>query len=322
VKAIFWARHEVGRVEESDYRELNLAQALQNGAKVLGDEVEIRTVQSAYEADVLECDLVILAGVKSRHWFTAYAQAGIPWLYFDKGYIRERAETQWLEYWRMSVNSHHPIEYLAKAKHDHKRADEMRFRFAPWKLDRGNHIVVDGGSEKNFKFNGIVPESATIGDIDAHCARLVAKIRDIAPHRPVIYRPKPSSKGRKALDGTEFAYKGRTGVHIKDVGHDLDRAHAVVTYNGAISFDAHRLGIPSIVLGSGPGRPISSTSLDEIENPYLAPVHARQQWLNNLAWCQFDMVEYANGLAWGIVKEMMACTPVKTPAEACPCSPL
>jgi hypothetical protein len=322
VKAVFWTRLERGRVEESDWRETNLAEALQSGAHAKGDEVEIRIAQSAYEADVVDCDLVCMAGVKSRFWFKAYAEAGIPWLYFDKGYIRERASDQWLKFWRMSVNSHHPIEFLAKARKGSKRAEAMGFRFAPWRSNRGAAVVLDGGSEKNFKFNGIVPESATIEDVDAHCKALVKKIEEIAPGHPVIYRPKPSSRGREGIEGTEFAYKTRAGVAAKDYAHDLNRAHCVVTYNGAISYDANRMGIPSIVLGSAPARPISSTLLSEIWMPRLASTAERQQWINNLAWCQFTPVEVAMGVAWEIAREMLEHTPTKTPADACPCTPL
>ncbi len=323
MKVVFWTREERGRLVESDWRETNLARAIRQGADK-GDTVEIRITPDDGSIEVIDCDLVCKAGVKSRHWFTAYAEAGIPWLYFDKGYIRERADDQWLNYWRMSVNSHHPIAFLASAKKDRARADTMgtAFKFSPWRMggNRGESIVVDGGSEKNFKFNGIIPDDAPSSEVDHHCERLIFKIKSMTD-RPVIYRPKPSSPGREAIEGTEFA-RNRDGVHKKDYSYDLNRAWTVVTYNGAICYDANRMGIPSIVLGSGPARPICSTSLDDIEHPHLASDAERQQWLNNLAWCQFGMKELRDGTAWEIVKEMLAVTPIATPAEACPCSPL
>jgi hypothetical protein len=322
LKAIFWTRHEIGRVEESDYRETNLAHALQAGARAHGDDVEVRVAPGAYPKDVVveQCDLVVLAGVKSRFWFKAYAEAGIPWLYFDKGYIRERAPDQWLSFWRMSVNSHHPINYLAAAKHTSSRANAVGFRFSSWREDAGGPIVVDGGSEKNFKFNGIIPEEATIRDVDVVCTRLVSRIKQIT-NRRVIYRPKPSSPDRRPIAGTEWA-RERAGVNKKDVFHDLERASAVVTVNGAICYDAHRIGVPSIVLGSGPARPISSIALEELEQPRLADSEERRQWINNLAWCQFEPHEIRAGLAWATALKMLEVTPVKTPAEACPCLPL
>ena len=173
----------------------------------------------------------------------------------------------------------------------------------------GSTLSSTPGSEKNLKFNRIVPEEATIYEIDVQLHKLVMQIRELAPGRPIIYRPKPSSPNRTAAPETEFAYKTRQGVHKKDVGYDLERAHVVVSYSSAISYEAHRLGIPSIVLGQGPARPIMSTSLDEVEHPRLATELQRRQWINNLAWCQFTMDEYRNGLAWATAKEMLECTP-------------
>lgn len=302
MKAIFWTRHERGVLAQSDWRETNLAQAIQSGAKACGDEVEIRTVPDDGEVEVIPCDLVCKIGVKSRFWFEAYRKAGIPWLYFDKGYIRERAPTQWLTYWRLSVNQHHPIAFMAEAKKDRTRADRMGFRFDKWRTDRGRHVIVDGGSAKNYAFNGL-------GDPDERARALVKQLEALTPERPIIYRPKPSWKAARQIEGTEFA-RGRAGVHVKDVKHDLERAHVVVSYSSAICYDAHRIGIPSIVLGGGPARPISSTSLDDIEHPRLASDQERQQWLNNLAWCQFEMPEYADGTAWRIVREMVDCSPL------------
>jgi hypothetical protein len=304
MKAVFWTRHEEGVVAKNDERETDLAKALQVGASVHGDEVEIRLADSAYDTKVVDCDLVCMAGVKSRYWFRDYEAAGIPWVYFDKGYTRERADDKWLTYWRLSVNSHHPIAFLAQARKSWDRAASMEFRYAPWRQDRGRHIIVDGGSEKNFKFNKIVSEDATIADVDAHCEGLVRHIRQLTD-RPVIYRPKPSSPNRTPIGGTEFAYKTRVGVHKKDVGYDLERAHVVVSYSSAICYDAHRIGVPSIVLGGGPARPISSTSLDDIENPRLATDQERKQWLANLAWCQFEMPEFRDGTAWLTLREML-----------------
>lgn len=304
MKAIFWTRHEEGVVAKNDERETDLAKALQSGAKICGDEVEIRLADSAYDAKVVDCDLVCKVGVKSRYWFRAYQEAGVPWLYADKGYIRERAPDKWLKYWRLSANSHHPIGFLTKARKSFDRAEAMQFSYKPWGQHRGAHVIVDGGSEKNLKFNGVVPETATIADIDAHFKRLVEQIRQLTD-RPVIYRPKPSSPNRTGISGTEFAYKTRQGVNKKDVRYDLDRAHVVVSYSSAISYDAHKIGVPSIVLAGGPARPISSTSLDDIENPRLASDDERRQWLANLAWSQFEMPEFRNGTAWPIVKEMI-----------------
>lgn len=304
MKAIFWTRQEVGHLIQSDWRETNLARALQNGAKAHGDEIEIRVVPDDGAVEVVECDLVCKIGVKSKHWFDAYRKAGIPWLYFDKGYIRTRAPIEWLDYWRLSVNGHHPINYVATAKNTRDRADTMDLGFSPWRSrsQGGRHIVVDGASRKNYAFNDL-------GDPTERAREVVEAVRGSG--RPIIYRPKPSwddkETGAVQIEGTEWA-RGRPGVGDKDFAYDLRRAHVVITYSSSLCFDAALFGVPSIVLGGAIARPISSTSLDDLENPRVATDAERRQWLSNVAWCQFKMAEYKDGTAWRVVRDMVACS--------------
>lgn len=297
MKAIFWQHPE-------HKRETDLAKALQNGARACGDEVEIRDVPQDGKIEVRECDLVCKVGVKSAEWFKAYREAGIPWLYFDKGYIRTRAPIEWLDYWRLSVNAHHPIAYVATAKHDQKRADWMQLGWSPWRSRSagGRAIIVDGASRKNYRFNGL-------GDPTERAREVIEKIRGSGRH--IIYRPKPSWDGEGGavpIEGTEYA-RGRPGIDVKDVAYDLRRAHVVITFTSSLCFDAVLFGVPSIVLGCAIARPISSTSLEDLETPRLASDDERRQWLNNVAWCQFKMAEYRDGTAWRIVRGMVECSP-------------
>jgi hypothetical protein len=146
VKAIFWIRHET-----TDRREGNLARAIQAGARKCGDSVEIREVPDTGQPEVIPCDMVLKIGVKSRNWFRAYNKAGIPYCYFDKGYIRTRAMV-WLEYWRLSVNGHQPLAYVKQAKHDAERATKLGLSFHPWRTG-GDAILVDGSSGKHHYFH-------------------------------------------------------------------------------------------------------------------------------------------------------------------------
>jgi hypothetical protein len=307
LKAIFWTRQEIGHLPQSDWRETNLAKAIQNGARVHGDEVEILPVPDDGQPEVRDCDLVLKIGVKSRNWFRAYNKAGIPYAYFDKGYIRTRA-VQWLEYWRLSVNGHQPLEYVKHAKHDRKRADKLELSFKPWKHD-GNAILVDGSSGKHHYFHADRDySSAQMDELheDANeiARSLCERIRAVSP-RPIIYRPKPSWKKARPIPGTEYS----TG---KDWRTAMARSHVCVTYGSNLCFDAVLYGVPSVVLGVGIAKPISSTDLSELENPHLAPEHVRQQWLNNVAWTQFHALdEFHSGMAWKVIRDMVECTPIE-----------
>ena len=313
MKAIFWTRHEVGKIERSDWRETNLARAVQAGAKVHGDTVEIMEVPDDGVPDVVECDLVLKIGVKSRNWFRKYNEAGIPYCYFDKGYIRTRA-VQWMEYWRLSVNGHQPLDYVIHAKHDSDRAKRLNLSFLPWRKG-GTHILVDGSSGKHHYFHADRDYSnEQMGELheDANqiAFNLVQRIRAVS-ELPIVYRPKPSWKFARAIPGTEYA-RGRQGVGDKEFKYDLNRAHVCVTYESNLCFDAALFGVPNIVLGHGIAGPISSKHLTELETPRLASNDERQQWLNNVAWTQFHALdEYTSGMAWKVIRDMVDCTPIR-----------
>lgn len=305
MKAIFWVREE-GDLPKSDRRETDLAKAIQTGAKRHGDTIEICEVTDSGPPEVRPCDLVLKCGVKSRDWFRAYNAAGIPYTYFDKGYIRSRANAGWLDYWRVSVNGHQPLRYVETAKHDRKRSDEMGLELKPWKLKREHAVVVDGSSGKHCYFNSDqkFKSKAEIDELaNKIAADLVARVRSVT-ERPIIYRPKPSWKGAKPIPGTEYSHR-REGILPT-----LDRAHALVTYGSNACFDAACHGVPSIVLGHGIAAPISSRILDEIENPKLAPEDERRQWLNNVAWTQFGLKEFASGEGWKTIRAMAECSPL------------
>jgi hypothetical protein len=307
VKAVFWIRHE-RHLHHTDWRENDLAQAIQSGAKTCGDEVEIRETTTT-EPIVVDCDLMLAIGCKNRYRFQAYEKAGIPYAYFDKGFIRTRAPIKWLDYWRVSVNGHQPVAYVRLSHNTRERADSMGLDFSPWYSRNKSRdvILLDGSSGKHMAFHDM-------GDPQHEAEKLFERIRNVS-QRPVVYRPKPSFRrfedgGRtyspKPIAGTEWA-RGRPGVHNKDVAYDLRRSHVVVTHGSNLCFDAALLGIPSVVLGHGIAGPISSQFLTELENPRLATDDERRAWLNNVAYCQFKLAEFQSGLGWQAIKDMMVC---------------
>lgn len=313
MRGIFWIRDE-SEEARSNQRENNLARAVRAGAALYGDEIDIRVKGKDGDTfvpavDRTECDMLLACGVKNRELFRAARAAGVPWCYFDKGYDRSRdANTArgWLEFWRVSCNGHQPDRYVAVAKHDSARADEMGYRLSERRTG-GEHVLVSGESGKNWWFNSEVPMMSKAEQSEFARVKNEETVRAVQAltKRPVIYRPKPSWKDAVALSGAEFARK-RQGVDVKDVAYDLRRSHVTVTMGSNICFDSVLYGVPAIVLRDGIARCISSTTLDEIENPRWASEADRRQWLNNCAWCQFRLEEFEAGLAWPVIKAMRA----------------
>lgn len=285
-------------------REVDLAGAVQNGAKLCGDLVEIRPVESG-TPEVRSCDLVMKVGVKSRDWFRAYERAGIPYAYFDKGYSRQRDPKEWLEYWRLSVNGHQPIGYLKNAINDRYRADLVGLDFKPWRKG-GRYVLVDGSSAKHYYFHS--DEDANMDHLHEALhdvsSSIIQRICDKFPMFPIIYRPKPSYKKATRIEG----YAGFEPIQWsrgKSPLDDLKLSHCVVTHGSNLCYDAALFGVPSIILGDGITQSISSTSLADVAKPYRATDEERRAWLNNAAWCQFRLREFANGIGWKTIRDMM-----------------
>lgn len=272
-------------------RELTLANNFIYGLKNAGDDGII--INKTKDLDLDAADTFCMVGVKSLKLFIKCRAAGKNVIYFDKGYYRHRGPSRTWEYWRVCVNDHHPTDYVAIAKHGSARWDKISKRrfngLTPWRgTDRPGPVIYAGSSEKYHAFAGLP-------DPTAYAEKIVAEIKK-RTNRLVIYRPKPTWLEAAPVKGASFSNR------LEDLGLLLPSAWCLVTNGSNASFDAIQAGVPSIVLGRGIGRPISSTSLNDIENPYLASDDERLQWLWNLSWCMFTEEEMKSSLAWAAIR--------------------
>lgn len=279
-----------------------LMAAFGKGAERHGVKVEIEQGGSEPRGGA---DVVALFGVKARTRFEAYRARGVHTVMLDKGYVRHHVgPRKWCEYWRIAVNAHHPTRYVMWLGADATRFQALGLRIADWR-ERiewppssgpgqpvgGGHVVFAGSSDKYHQFNGL--EHPT-----AYAQRVVAGLR-ARTGRPIIYRPKPSWSAAVPVGGAGFSQ------FPQRLGEVLAGAHALVTDGSNACFEAVLAGVPAIVLGEAVAKPISSTTLDDIESPYLANEPVRRQWLNGLAECQWTMPEMGRGLAWQHVKDLL-----------------
>lgn len=261
-------------------REQELAKAFLAGAKVHGHSVEQRALCAS--PDVAGFDAVAMVGVKSKRLFDLTKAAGAIPIMLDKGYVRSRrADARVWEYWRVSPGAHHPTDTSLMAhKMPTDRVEALGLRAAPWRR-RGFSVVIAGSSGKYHEFNDLPEPNVYYRD-------LVEQLRAIT-ERPLIYRPKPSFKEARRIKGAGFSGPNETIAEV------LQGAWALVTHGSNACFEAALLGIPSIVLGDGVARPISSSSLRDVNDPALGK---RDQWLANLAYHQFTEAEFKSGEAW------------------------
>jgi hypothetical protein len=267
-------------------RERLLADAFLMGARTHGHETV--AIPLAEDLEPGDYDVACMVGVKSARHFYSHRRAGIRVCLFDKGYKRSRASgsVAW-EYWRVAIDAHQPTRFLYEQKSPSDRSDALGWDFKPWRKS-GSQVVLALSSPKYSAFFDL-PEP------NEHARVLVKAIRATGCERPITYRPKPSWREAKPVRKTHFSVPPETLTTA------LDGAQCMVVHGSNACFDAVRLGMPCIVLGDAVARVISSTSLDDIENPRLATEDERSQWLANLAYWQFTEAEFASGEAWDFI---------------------
>ncbi len=267
-----------------------IAEAMVKGARRHGIKAE------ALEGDHPEnppCDVVVLFGVKARMRFEAYRAAGVQTVMIDKGYYRGRiaiAGGKVSKFWRVAVNAHHPTSYLMSLRAPADRWNDLGVEVRPWRTD-GHQVVLAGSSGKFHAFNQLIEPTA-------YATGIVEALRGLSD-RPIIYRPKPSWRDAVPIDGAAFS------PPKQEIAKVLKGAWAMVTNGSNACFESVLAGIPVIVLGDAVAKPISSTTLGDIVAPRLADDTERQQWLHNLAYCQWTIDEMATGQAFEHAKAQL-----------------
>lgn len=270
-------------------RERLLADAFARGAMAHGDDAVVRPLEADKQI-VPDIDVAAMVGVKSRELYRAYWNAGVHVIMIDKGYTRHSGNgpVRLWEYWRVAVDGHHPTRYLMDVARPSDRFDRLSLEVKPWR-EAGDQIVFAGSSQKYHDFY-------SLRDPTEFARKIIRQTRSLQPEREVIYRPKPSWQDAVPIKGSTFS-KGKSSIY--DV---LDGAHALITHGSNACFEAMLLGVPSVILGDAVAKPISSTTIDEIAAPRLAPETERQQLLWNLAYSQWTLTEFTSGEAWNVIR--------------------
>ena len=83
----------------------------------------------------------------------------------------------------------------------------------------------------------------------------------------------------------------------------LHNARCTVTYTSGLAIDSLLNGCPTIATNPGSfAYDVTRNVVDGIDNPFCPP---RDQWLYNLAHCQWHVDEIENGLPWRHLKELL-----------------
>lgn len=261
-------------------REQTLAHAFTIGAERRG-----HTVVTCPSSDVTlgeGFDVACMVGVKSAEIWRRMQARGVRCMMFDKGYVRRKSGSSWL-YWRVAYGGHQPTEHTMALKYLGDRFRQLDLDVAPWRT-QGKHILIAGSSEKYHNFYGLPSPTEYAGDI-------VRQLRAYTA-RPVIYRPKPSWRDAVPIPGTTFS----KGVSL---AADLHDCHAIVTHGSNTCYEGALHGVPSVILGAGVMKRISSSKLRDIEHPLLG---RRRKVFNALAYHQWRLRELERGAAFDTIE--------------------
>jgi len=132
----------------------------------------------------------------------------------------------------------------------------------------------------------------------------VEYIRQITDRNIVIrFHPAMSEKGHENFFrniGT-IVFKNYKNIiwsdgKTKSLHNDLENAGVCITYSSGSAIDAIIAGVPTITVDAGNfGYSISSKFIDDFQSPYIPTDKERDQWLSNLAYCQWSREEMTNG---------------------------
>jgi hypothetical protein len=230
-------------------------------------------------------DAAVFYGVGGKLWgiMQDYKRLNLPAMFFDLGYWSRKVPTRWEGFYRLSIWERHPNSYYRKESHDTSRWERSGLKLKPLRKKDDGVIVIAGMGDKAAGVYGLRG-----GEYEERVVRRLKELTD----RPIVYRPKPSWKEAKPIDGTEFSTKYHSFDEL------LDRAWAVVTHHSNAAVDAIIAGVPVFCTDDGVGMDIGHTDIDLIETPHIPTERERLEWLSNVSYAQWHSDEIKRGLYW------------------------
>lgn len=259
-----------------------LTNAMFTGIRTTGDRVRLVQARDYREPDA---DVAVFYGMRDQclKVFRDYQDQGLKVVYIDLGYWARHDGGRYAGYHKIVVNGRHPTAYFQRNRHPNDRALRLGMNAQRWRKD-GQHIIVAGMSPKGAEVDGFKAEQwerATIADL-----------KDLTK-REIIYRPKPSWKDAKPIAGAQFSPRE------ENVVDRFPLCHAVVTHHSNVAVDALVYGIPTFCW-EGVAAPMSLQDLAEIENPWRP--ENRDQWIADIAYTQWNVLEMTRGKPWRQLK--------------------
>jgi hypothetical protein len=201
--------------------------------------------------------------------------------YIDSGYVGNHVSRQN----RLGNKLYHRIVRNDLQHNEIRERPSDRWKALDIKLyprKYGSKILIAAPDEKPCRYYGITQEqwvAQTIQELKKHTDRPI-EVRQRAPKRidRVVTAPLQQALAQ--------------GVH------------ALVTFNSVAAVESILMGVPAVVLApSHVARPVSSTDLGQIENPYWPDQARLEAWCHSMAYGQYHVRELQNGTAFRMMQE-------------------
>ena len=199
--------------------------------------------------------------------------AGHEVLVMERGYIGNRFSLSSLAWNGLNGYGEFPnIENCDSARFDNVAT------LKPWKHD-GEYVLIMGQvpGDASLRGRNLMPWYESVAVLAADFYGL-----------PVLFRPHPVAIKRGARQQPRHTQVCRADSLEKS----MSKAAVVITYNSNSAVDAVLAGVPTIAYDAGSmAYPVTAHSIGELVRP------DRQQWANDLAWCQWSIDEIRDGTA-------------------------
>jgi hypothetical protein len=229
-------------------------------------------------------DAAVFYGLEGRlpQVFRDYQAKGRA-VYVDLGYWGRREGGRWTGYHKVAVNARHPTAYYRTPRHHAGRLARFNVAIKPLEVRaRDAPILLCGMGDKAARAEGYAPEAWerwAINEIRRHT------------NRPILYRPKPSWKQARPLEGCAYSPKTR------EIEVELRHCWAVVTHHSNAAVEAALAGVP-VFCWYGVGADMGLRDLSRIESPHRPTYDERAQWAADIAYTQWSVAEMKAGAPW------------------------
>jgi hypothetical protein len=204
--------------------------------------------------------------------------------------------------WRVGVNGYLNRDALwpqLTVQHSEQRLNALGVAWTGWRNNPDGHIVLALQLPGDASLRG--------ADINDWAYRTVKTLRDRSS-RAIVIRNHPLCSQRAFGDHEVLARRllldGVQNLRFSDGqivpwSQDLEGAYCTVTYSSGLAIDSILRGIPTIACDPGNfAWGISAQKPKQIEKLHMADTHVVQEWLRNLAGCQWSVDEMQDGTAW------------------------